>query len=95
MKKGYKYGFKGKYCTGCGSVWEMSEGMGSVAKLVKHPDFPSYGLERENCPTCIKTSLDQSPSDAITIDKHKELLQRMSGGRQGILVKRFRKKEIE
>ena len=52
MKRGRKIGFKVKYCLGCGSAWEMSANPGAVGTLVKHPDFPSYGLERENCPTC-------------------------------------------
>ena len=41
-------GFKGKYCTLCNTVWEFIPLVG----IVRHPDFPSYGLERENCSKC-------------------------------------------
>ena len=40
--------FKGKYCTLCNTVWEFIPSVG----IVRHPDFPSYGLERENCSKC-------------------------------------------
>ena len=43
-----KQGFKGKYCTLCNTVWEFIPSVG----VVRHPDFPSYGLERENCSKC-------------------------------------------
>ena len=56
-----KYGFKGKYCTHCNSVWEVVRSEGSVGAEVKHPDFPSYGLEREYCPTCVKASPEETP----------------------------------
>ena len=42
--------FKGKYCTLCNSVWELIPSVG----IVKHPDFPSFGLEREDCAKCTK-----------------------------------------
>ena len=41
-------GSKGKYCTFCNTVWEFIPLVG----IVRHPDFPSYGLERENCSKC-------------------------------------------
>ena len=44
--------FKGKYCTLCNSVWELIPSVG----IVKHPDFPSYGLEREDCSQCNRVS---------------------------------------
>ena len=44
-----KYGFNGKYCTGCNSVWEMALNTGTVPKEIIHPDFPSYGLKRVVC----------------------------------------------
>ena len=47
MIKKYQ-GFKGKYCTLCNTVWEFIPLVG----IVRHPDFPSYGLERENCSKC-------------------------------------------
>ena len=40
--------FRGKYCTLCNSVWELIPLVG----VVRHQDFPSYGLEREDCSTC-------------------------------------------
>ena len=40
--------FRGKYCTLCNSVWEFVPSVG----VIRHPDFPSYGLERENCSRC-------------------------------------------
>ena len=47
--KGYKSSkFKGKYCALCNSVWEFIPSVG----IVKHPDFPSLGLEREDCSKC-------------------------------------------
>ena len=30
----------------------MAAAPGSVGILVKHPDFPTYGLERKNCAEC-------------------------------------------
>ena len=42
--------FRGKFCTLCNSVWELIPEVG----IVKHPDFPSYGLEREDCAKCTK-----------------------------------------
>ena len=43
-----KQGFKGKYCALCNTVWELIPLVG----IVKHPDFPSYGLERQDCANC-------------------------------------------
>ena len=43
-----KQGFKGKYCTLCNTVWELIPLVG----MVWHPDFPSFGLEREDCSKC-------------------------------------------
>ena len=50
-----KYGFNGKYCTGCNSVWEMVTTTGEAGLQVRYPDFPSYGLERKDCFTCAGT----------------------------------------
>ena len=87
-----KIGFKGKYCTGCGTVWEMSANTGAVGVVVKHPDFPSYGLERENCPTCVKVSPKAEPGMLTTLDKHKKLLQRLADENQEmLLIKKFKK----
>ena len=41
-------GFKGNYCTLCNTVWEFRPSVG----VVRYPDFPSYGLEREDCSKC-------------------------------------------
>ena len=42
--------FRGKYCKLCNTVWEFIPSVGEV----KHPDFPSYGLERQDCSNCTK-----------------------------------------
>ena len=46
--------FKGKYCTLCNSVWELIPSVG----IIKHPDFPTYGLERQDCATCKRVSTE-------------------------------------
>ena len=53
MKIKKEYGFKLKYCTRCNSAWEVSRTSGEAGRFDKHPDFPSYGLERKDCPKCI------------------------------------------
>ena len=53
MKAKKEHGFKLKYCTRCNSAWEVPSTAGEAGRLVKHPDFPSFGLEREDCPECI------------------------------------------
>ena len=76
MKK-KTYGFKGKYCTRCNSVWEVTTTTGEAGRLVKYPDFPSFGLERQDCSGCKGTS----PGSADTLPtlankaamKHQEL----------------------
>ena len=47
------FGFKGKYCTSCNSVWEMPLADQSGIE-VKYPDFPSFGLERQDCGVCVE-----------------------------------------
>ena len=78
-KKGRKVGFNGQYCTGCGSVWEMAVGKETVGVVTKHPDFPSYGLEREQCPSCKEPqrSFKELPG-TLARERHKKLLQRIS-----------------
>ena len=74
MKK--KYGFKGKYCTICHSVWEVTTTTGEAGKLVKHPEFPSYGLEREYCATCKQTSPEENTPSTLAqklVTKHQKL----------------------
>ena len=53
-------GFKVKYCTLCNSVWEFVPSVG----VIRHPDFPSYGLEREDCSRCegVSTETDIPPT---------------------------------
>ena len=63
MKK--KYGFKGKYCITCDSVWEITSITGEAGKLVRYPDFPSYGLERQDCLTCARISPEATPADTM------------------------------
>ena len=56
--------FRGKYCTRCNSVWELNlKSHHHTVGLVKHPDFPSFGLEREDCADCA----NKSPEDAFTL----------------------------
>ena len=67
------YGFKGKYCTGCESVWEVTTTTGEAGKLVRYPDFPSYGLERQQCLSCKGTSPEKEPAtlaDKAASDHH-------------------------
>ena len=72
MKSKKSYGFKGKYCTLCHSVWELIPSVG----IVKHPDFPSYGLERQYCSTC---SQSLPKTEATTAEeRHKQLLQKIA-----------------
>ena len=65
----YKYQgatFRGKYCTLCNSVWELIPSVG----IVKHPDFPSFGLERQDCAECVATDPGDTPStllDKVTV----------------------------
>ena len=85
-----KISFKGKYCTGCGSVWEMPIAQETVGIVIKHPDFPSYGLERENCPSCVKGPPKVEPG-ILTADKHKKLLQRLADeNEEMLLIKKFK-----
>ena len=46
--------FRGKFCTLCNSVWELIPSVG----IVKHPDFPSFGLERQDCSSCKRISTE-------------------------------------
>ena len=65
-------GFKGKYCTLCNTVWEFIPLVG----IVRHPDFPSYGLERENCSKCggISTEANTSPTLAEKAAERRKIL---------------------
>ena len=48
-----KLGFRGKYCTICQQVWELDRTLG---REVKYPEMPSFGLERQDCSDCKRTS---------------------------------------
>ena len=51
IKTNRTFGFKGKYCTDCNTVWEIPlADQGGVE--IKYPDFPSFGLERQHCSDC-------------------------------------------
>ena len=86
MSNKLKRGFKGKYCTGCNTVWEMPHDEGSVGKLIKHPDFPTYGLKRENCPECIRGPLEAG-SNKLALERTKKLLQRIVDENQELFKK--------
>ena len=83
MKIKKTYGFKGKYCTRCNSVWEVMKAVGQADMEVKYPDFPSYGLEREQCSSCKEPpkSFKDLPS-TLARERHKKLLQRISTDNQ-------------
>ena len=90
-----KYGFQGKYCTLCNSVWEVVASQGTVGVEVKHPDFPSYGLERENCPTCLKAPTE-AEKDTLALERHKKLLHRIADENQEmLLIKKFKKNDTK
>ena len=83
-----KYGFKGKYCTLCDSVWEMTASAGTVGIEVKHPDFPSYGLERQYCSTCAQSPpTPEATPVTLAQERHKNLLQRIADENQDLLNK--------
>ena len=55
--------FRGKYCTRCNSVWELNlKSHHHIVGIVKHPDFPSFGLERQDCAECVATDPVDPPS---------------------------------
>ena len=56
------FGFKGKYCTSCNSVWEVLSASDSSGIEVKYTDFPSFGLERQDCSECKRTSPGTLPT---------------------------------
>ena len=81
MKKNQTQGFRGKYCTGCNTVWEVITVSEASGMEIKYPDFPSYGLEREACPECkgiSPGSVDTLPTLAQKAAKeHQELIDRL------------------
>ena len=85
------YGFKGKYCPLCNSVWEIPLADQSGME-VKYPGFPSYGLEREQCSSCKEPpkSFKDLPS-TLAQERHKKLLQRISTDNQELLKRNVEK----
>ena len=82
------FGFKGKYCASCNTVWEMITSAGSPAGVVRHPDFPSYGLEREDCHRCTKAApKPEETGTKLAKTQHKELLQRIADETQEMIRK--------
>ena len=81
MKTKGKKGFKGQYCTGCNTVWEVLTVTDVSGMEVKYPDFPSYGLERQACSGCkgiSPGSVDTLPTLAQKAAKeHQELIDRL------------------
>ena len=45
--------FPVKLCNTCNKVWEMPLKFTRHTKIIYHKDFPTYGLEREECYACI------------------------------------------
>ena len=89
MKSNRGYDFKGKYCDGCNSVWEMAKSQGTIGIEIKHPDFPSYGLERQYCSICAKSSpKTEATPTTLAEERHKILLQRISDENQELLKKK-------
>ena len=43
-------------CPECNRVFEDDYEMGSTRRLHIYKDFPTYGLNRANCPTCSNAS---------------------------------------
>ena len=85
--------FRGKYCTRCNSVWELNlKSHHLIVGIVKHPDFPSFGLEREQCPSCKEPprSFKELPG-TLARERHKKLLQRISTNNQKLLKKNVEK----
>ena len=45
--------FRVKHCEGCKNSWETVYSLGGRNIEIKYyPDFPTYGLERVECPKC-------------------------------------------
>ena len=91
MKKKYTHGFKGQYCTGCNTVWEVLTVSDISGMEVKYPDFPSFGLEREQCSGCKESpkSFKDLPSRLAARERHKKLLHAMK--HQELFIKHVKK----
>ena len=92
MKAKKEYGFKLKYCTGCNSAWEVSTTSGEAGRFDKHPDFPSFGLEREQCSSCKEPprSFKELPG-TLARERHKILLQRINTDNPKLFKKNVKK----
>ena len=92
MKKKYIHGFKGKYCTGCNTVWEVLAVSDESGMEIKYPDFPSFGLEREQCPSCKEPprSFKELPG-TLARERHKKLLQKIATDNQKLFKKNVEK----
>tara|TARA_Y100000310_G_scaffold9894_1_gene10604 strand:+ start:435 stop:671 length:237 start_codon:yes stop_codon:yes gene_type:complete len=47
--------FKVKHCDSCSNSWEIVRGVGGrvgSTEIKYYPDFPTYGLARNECPSC-------------------------------------------
>ena len=92
MKSNKGYGFKGKYCTLCNSVWEMISSQGAVGVEAKHPDFPSYGVERKYCSKCSKVApTPEATPDTLAKERHRKLLQKIADENQDLFKKNVSK----
>ena len=82
-------GFKGKYCTLCNTVWEFIKSVG----VVRHPDFPSYGLERENCSKCgdISTKTKVASTLAEEVAEQRKILFKKEVERFNKEIERYNK----
>ena len=85
------YGFKGKYCAGCNTVWEMITNAGEARGIIRHPDFPSYGLEKQYCATCAVASAPEATPDTLAEERHKKLLQSIADENQELFKKKDNK----
>ena len=85
MKKKVGQFSRGRYCTICQHVWEWDA---TQAKEIKYPEMPSYGLEREQCPSCKESprSFKELPG-TLARERHKKLLQRSSTDNPKLLKK--------
>ena len=82
------FGFKGKYCSSCNTVWEVIKNEGSTVGVVRYPDFPSYGLEREDCSKCTEVAPNPKETAAtLAQERHKDLLQKIAEETQELIRK--------
>tara|TARA_R100000406_G_scaffold90935_1_gene78250 strand:- start:1230 stop:1460 length:231 start_codon:yes stop_codon:yes gene_type:complete len=46
--------YKVKFCETCNNAWETERYDNS--KILKHEDFPLFGLKKEECPPCSRNT---------------------------------------